>query len=575
MQKIIMLWIIVLSLAILVADVPETINFQGAIKDANGLPVNTSLDLTFRIYDTETGGVPLWEETLVAVSVDDGIFNVELGNSVAFPPDLLDYPELWITFRVSGEVNEMSPRERILSVPYSRQSENSNHAILSDTTNTISGVPISGLVQQDTLGNVSISGTMTANAFVGDGSGLTGITAIYDSSYINTVGPDTMESTGGLPTLTINNNGIGDGLRINSTGNDGININNVPTDGIHISSADDNGIQIEHSGNFAVRIDSTGNDGIYIRKAGNPSVIHSEAEISGLEIAGSQGYGIAIGQSDKDGIFIYKVGNPSGTYYNTTKNGIEIQGTEGTGVYIGRTDSDGFFVSYTQNAGFGVHDAGTYGYYVYNCSSHGLIVNSADGDGINVNTTDTSGEYGVYTPDKIYGSNLTSRTINTIGRNTGSEPLEPGDVVCLAGGYQSNVLNDDENIPIINVEKLNKHNNHAVVGVVEYAVHIREETENIKETGETIVQKSFRYKEGDAYQNDYVSIVVFGPADVKINSKDYISVGETLTSHKGNVEKVKTTQINGITIAENTNIIGKALENSNGKGKMKVFVNCK
>ena len=169
MKKIIFSLVMMLSLFVTsFAEVPQMINFQGALKDANGLPVNSSVDLTFRIYDMETGGTPAWEELHIAVPVNDGIFNAELGGFVPFPYDLLDNPELWITFRVSGEVDEMSPRKRILSVPYSRMSEKSKHSTNSDTTSTISGVPISGLVQQDGSGNVNISGAMTATAFIGE-----------------------------------------------------------------------------------------------------------------------------------------------------------------------------------------------------------------------------------------------------------------------------------------------------------------------------------------------------------------------------------------------------------------------
>ena len=71
---------------------------------------------------------------------------------------------------------------------------------------------------------------------------------------------------------------------------------------------------------------------------------------------------------------------------------------------------------------------------------------------------------------------------------------------------------------------------------------------------------------------DYLSIVVFGTADVKVEGN--VKSGESLTVGDRSARKVKTTEINGITIAENTGILGKALEDSNGKGTVKVFVNC-
>jgi len=390
-----------------------------------------------------------------------------------FPSNLFDNSSLWITFRVSGEVDEMSPRKQFLSVPYSWYADKSHNAANADTANTINGVPLTGLVQKDASENVSISGTMTANSFVGDGSQLTGITSLYDATYINSTGPDTMSANTYFPTLSLSNSGTGSVLKILPCNYAGIFIDSCGTDGIDICFTGDDGIQID--------------DASY--------------------------YGFYLQHSHEDGLHIDGTGD----------DGIEVKG---------------------------------------------------DDDGVYAITTDSADEYGVYTSDKIYGSNLTSRSINTIGMNTGYENLEPGDIVCIAGGYQTNVLEDNSKIPFINVEKLNSSNSQAIIGVVEHRVFIREEIENRKEGKESIVSKSFRYKDGNAGKNDYVSIVVFGPTDVKVNPQDNIKIGDSLTSHTGKAEKVRTTEINGITIAENVTVLGKALENSSGKEMIKVFVNC-
>ncbi|MCF7794584.1 MAG: hypothetical protein K9N09_11195 [Candidatus Cloacimonetes bacterium] len=157
--------------------------------------------------------------------------------------------------------------------------------------------------------------------------------------------------------------------------------------------------------------------------------------------------------------------------------------------------------------------------------------------------------------------------------NSGSQALEKGDLVCLAGGYQQNVLGEDDSEPLVNVQKANAGNSQAVFGVVQYKVYIREEVEELEE--ETIITKSFRHADGSAGFGEYLSVVVLGPADVKIASGEDIKVGEAIAAADGVARKVRTTEINGITIAENTGIVGKALENANGSGKLKVFVNCR
>lgn len=717
----ILLFVISLTFSVF-AQAPQIINFQGALKDANGQPVNDSKYMEFRIYDVLTGGGTLWTEHHTAVTISGGIFSVELGNITPFQPDMFNYPELYITYLLGGETNEMQPRHRVLSVPYALKSESSISAVIADNSLMIDGTALTGLVQQDSLGNSLINGTMTASAFFGDGSGLTGITGLYDSLYIHSTGSDTMTANSGLPVLVINNSGIGDGISINSSGDDGVYVGNVTTDGIHINSAGDNGIQIESSGNFGVRIDSTGNDGIYIGKAvqngyriyesdkdgfhvsyaGTPMGYNFSLENNGLEVAGAEGNGVYVGRSDQngvfinsagqsgilvgsanngvevsnsvydglhidmaqvdgvhieealdngiqieksgnfgvridstgnDGVYIKKAGNPSAWYSSSSKNGIEIAGAEGNGVhvgysggsgfrvddadyfglYVGNSDYDGAFVYYADSDGYSVRVTGDSssgyvinglsngleigsvtghgvfigytdydGVYVYYAPDNGINIVNADSCGVWANTTNGSGEWGIYTPDKVYGSNVTTRSMSTYGKNTGHSILEQGDIVCLTG-YEECVPGDS-NVPIIKISKAEEVNSDAIIGVVEYTVKRIEHSadENLEFVGERKLKqnensdlKSFQYSDGNAYQGDYVSIVTFGPADVKVNSGEDIKTGESLTSQNGLANKVRTTEINGITVAENVGILGKALEDSNGKDKIKVYVNCK
>ena len=126
---------------------------------------------------------------------------------------------------------------------------------------------------------------------------------------------------------------------------------------------------------------------------------------------------------------------------------------------------------------------------------------------------------------------------------------------------------------MIKVTKANSNNSKAVIGVVEYKVIVKEEKNDKVENTE--VQKQFLHADGNVRPNDYLTITVFGPADVKANSRESIKIGEILTSENGLAKKVRTTEINGITIAENVGVLGKALEDSNGRGKIKVFVTCR
>ncbi len=89
--------IMLLTVSINLMAVPGTINFQGALKDANGVPVNDTQIMEFRIYDNPDAGTPLWSEDHTVV-ITEGIFSEELGSINDFPVDLFTNSELYITF---------------------------------------------------------------------------------------------------------------------------------------------------------------------------------------------------------------------------------------------------------------------------------------------------------------------------------------------------------------------------------------------------------------------------------------------------------------------------------------------
>lgn len=56
-------WQIVLTVLMLT-------NYQGNLKDANGKPLNTTINLTFSLYDVPAWGMSLWTETHPSVTVN-------------------------------------------------------------------------------------------------------------------------------------------------------------------------------------------------------------------------------------------------------------------------------------------------------------------------------------------------------------------------------------------------------------------------------------------------------------------------------------------------------------------------
>jgi hypothetical protein len=100
-----------------IVTVPELINYQGVLMDNNGNPLNATVSITFRLYDKANGGAILWEEIHSKVTVQNGVFNVLLGSVDTLSVNKFKGKYRWIGVEI-GTDGEMTPRQRIASVPY-------------------------------------------------------------------------------------------------------------------------------------------------------------------------------------------------------------------------------------------------------------------------------------------------------------------------------------------------------------------------------------------------------------------------------------------------------------------------
>lgn len=105
------------------AQVPEGINYQAYLTNADGSPVDSDVSVTFAAYNVDVGGVPLWSATQL-VSPDNGLFSLTLGNpGNPFPAGLFDTP-VFIGLFVAGE--EMLPRRPLRATAYAYKAEDTN-----------------------------------------------------------------------------------------------------------------------------------------------------------------------------------------------------------------------------------------------------------------------------------------------------------------------------------------------------------------------------------------------------------------------------------------------------------------
>ena len=99
------------------AEVPELMNYQGRLANNLGQPLDTTVSMTFTVYDDSTGGTAIWTETHPTVVVTEGGFNILLGEYSAVPGTEFVDPDRWLGIAVGGDP-EIEPRTRLVSVPY-------------------------------------------------------------------------------------------------------------------------------------------------------------------------------------------------------------------------------------------------------------------------------------------------------------------------------------------------------------------------------------------------------------------------------------------------------------------------
>ncbi len=171
-----------LPASLAVAAVPSTLGIEGRITASTGAPVADGVyALTFRLYATQSAQQALWTEIAAKISVKGATFRHGLGTI-----SKLDAKQLasaaWLGLQVAKEP-ELA-RQRLHSAPFARLAA-SAHGLACTGCVSMSALKIDG--DLDLGGNaikakVISAGSMqaqavTAGAFIGDGSKLTGVGA--------------------------------------------------------------------------------------------------------------------------------------------------------------------------------------------------------------------------------------------------------------------------------------------------------------------------------------------------------------------------------------------------------------
>jgi len=155
---------------------PKFINYQGKLTNTGGTPLNGTYSMIFTIYDAETGGSSQWTETQTSVAVNKGIFNVILGSGAdgnpettgdnnPISPSVFYSSQRWLGIKV-GTDSEMTPRQKLTSVPYAYSADNlGGGAVVVDVDGNV-GIGPTGPTHMLEVGNGTVSAIASTHKIV-------------------------------------------------------------------------------------------------------------------------------------------------------------------------------------------------------------------------------------------------------------------------------------------------------------------------------------------------------------------------------------------------------------------------
>ena len=254
------------------------------------------------------------------------------------------------------------------------------------------------------------------------------------------------------------------------------------------------------------------------------------------------------------------------TYYNGTNGewslynaGIRLKVPSTGGLRIGPSLNYSLVISNTTGSdGIRILDTGDDGIQIGNnpdIPNYGVYIPSPGVStyGLWPNTSNALGEWALYTVDNIQAGNVLASAYSLVVQVTGEDALSPGDLVAVAGVTEPL---PGSTVPMPLVRLADEVTYSGVIGIVKSRM-VWETAPGKEAEGEM----SMHSADGPAQPGEYVSLVVFGIAQVKVDPTIQISPGDRLTASNqaGMARPLRSQEVNGMVIVEGAPVIGIAL----------------
>ena len=180
MRPLVALLAVFLAAPIPAQPVPPSVNYQGRLTDNTPAqtPITGVVNMTFAIWDSQTGGARLWLEPAsgtLPVAANAGIFSVEMGqNGVPIPHSVFaSGAARWLELTANGET--LAPRQALTSVGYAEHCESAGTAATAGSVTN--GVVTTGSYA-DPAWITAISGSKLLSGSVNLGTAVNGVLSV-------------------------------------------------------------------------------------------------------------------------------------------------------------------------------------------------------------------------------------------------------------------------------------------------------------------------------------------------------------------------------------------------------------